>query len=135
MSSRILIVGYSDLNLAAAREDWKGYNVQLEAVNTAAEAIIQFSRRQYIAVIASYDLPDIAPLFELISETNRIPLVALSQRESGIKFAGSIINGANKFILDLSRKCDCSFITIPCFSDSTLQTVNFAAFCTCHRMR
>lgn len=53
MENWILAVGYDRLHLEAARKDWLRLNVYMDPVDTAAEAIEQFSYRQYLAVIAS----------------------------------------------------------------------------------
>ncbi len=103
MTSWILVVGYSGSNLEQARKEWRKFSVQLEAVSTASEAVLQIPRRNYLAVIASYDISDIAPLADYMGDTNRIPLLVLSPKESGIKFARSIISGANQFLIDPNR--------------------------------
>ncbi len=103
MISWILIVGYKGSNLEQARKDWRKFNVQLEAVDTASEAVAHIPFRKYLAVIVSYGVSDIAPLIEYMDDNNQIPLVILSRKESGIRFAGSIISGANKFLIDPNR--------------------------------
>lgn len=85
MENWILVVGYDRPHFEAARKDWLKFNVQLDSVDTADEAIEQFHARQYLAVIASYSIPDIAPLFDFMGDMKKIPLVALSQEDSGIK--------------------------------------------------
>lgn len=95
MENWILVVGYDRPHFEAARKDWLKFNVHLHSVDAADEAVSQFFRRQYIAVIASYNVPDITTLIDFMSETKRIPLVILSQTESGTKFAESIMRGAN----------------------------------------
>jgi hypothetical protein len=59
MGNRILAVGYDRPHFKAVRKDWQKYNVHLDTVETAREAIEQFSYRQYLAVIASYNVPNI----------------------------------------------------------------------------
>lgn len=96
----ILIVRYDRPNLEAARKDWLKYNVYLYSVGTADEAIGQLSYRQYLAVIASYNVQSINPLIDFMGETTQTPLVILAQNDSGTKFAESIIRGADTFIID-----------------------------------
>ena len=96
----ILVVSYDRSHFEAARNDWLKYNVYLHPVGTAAEAINQFHTRQYLAVITSYNVPNITPLIDFMSGINQIPLVILSQNDSGTKFAESIIRGADTFIID-----------------------------------
>ena len=103
MARWILVVGYDAPHLELARVDWERYSVQLEAVNTVEEAITQFPRREYLAVIASFDVPDITPLSKYMGGENQIPLIVLPQDESGIKFMGSIIHNAHMVILDTDR--------------------------------
>ena len=100
MENWILVVGYNRPYFEAARKDWLKYNVYLYSVDTADEAISQFSYRQYMAVIASYNVPNMTPLIDYMSNTSQIPLVILSQNDSGTKFAESIMRGANTFIID-----------------------------------
>ena len=100
MENWILAVGYSRSNFDAAQKDWLKYNVHLDSVDTAFEAIERFPSRQYLAVIASYNVPNITPLIDFMSETKQVPLVILSQNDSGTKFAESIMRGANTFIID-----------------------------------
>lgn len=103
MENWILVVGYDHPHFEAARNDWLKYNVHLYPVDTAPEAIKQFSYRQYLAVIATYNVPGITPLIDFMSDTKQIPLVLLSQNDSGTKFAESIMRGANTFIIDPDR--------------------------------
>jgi DNA-binding NarL/FixJ family response regulator len=100
MENWILVVGYDRPHFESARADWLRLNVRLCSANTAEEAIEQCRRRKYLAVIAAYNVPNITPLIDFISETNQIPLVMLSQNDSGIKFAETIIRGTNTFIID-----------------------------------
>jgi len=100
MENWILVVGYDRPHFEAARSDWLKYNVYLHSVETATEAVNQFHTRQYLAVITSYNVPNITPLIDFMSETDQIPLVILSQNDSGTKFAESIIRGADTFIID-----------------------------------
>lgn len=100
MDNWIMVVGYDRPHFELARNDWRKYNVNLDTVQTAPEAIEQFSYRQYLAVIASYSVPDITPLIDFMGDTKQIPLVLLSQNDSGTKFAESIMRGANTFIID-----------------------------------
>ena len=100
MGNWILVVGYGRPHFEAARKDWQKYNVHLDAVDTAPEAIEQFSYRQYLAVIASYNVSNIAPLIDFLGGTKQIPLMLLAQNDSGTKFAESIMRGANTFIID-----------------------------------
>lgn len=100
MENWILLVGYGRPQFEVAQKDWLKYNVYLHSVDTAAEAIKQVPMRRYLAVIASYTVSDIMPLIEFMSGTNQIPLVILSQNDSGTKFAESIMRGANTFIID-----------------------------------
>ena len=100
MENWILVVGYSRPHFEVARKDWLKYNVQLDAVDTALEAIERFPSRPYLAVIASYSVPNITPLIDFMGKIKHIPLVILSQDDSGTKFAESIMRGANTFIID-----------------------------------
>ena len=100
MENWILIVGYDRPHFEAAQKDWLKYNVYLFPVNTADEAISQLSYRQYLAVIASYSVPDLKPLIDFMGDTTQIPLVILAQNDSGTKFAETIMRGANTFIID-----------------------------------
>lgn len=100
MENWILVVGYDRPYFEAARKDWLKYNVYLYSVDTADEAISQLSYRKYMAVIASYNVPNMRPLIDYMSSTSQIPLVILSQNDSGTKFAESILRGANTFIID-----------------------------------
>ncbi len=102
MENWVLVVGYDSQHLELARKDWANLNVTLDAVDTATEAIEQFPKRQYSAVIASYDVSDIAPLIAFMGGTKQIPLVVLSQA----KMAESIIRGADTFIIDPDRLID-----------------------------
>lgn len=100
MDNWILVVGYNRRYFEAAQKDWLKYNVYLYSVDTAEEAISQFLHRQYIAVIASYNVSDMTLLFDYMSNSSQIPLVILSQKDSGVKFAENILRGANTFIID-----------------------------------
>ncbi len=51
MEKWILVVGYDSQHLELARKDWANLNVTLDAVDTATEAIEQFPKWQYSAVI------------------------------------------------------------------------------------
>ena len=103
MANWILVVGYSRHHFDAAQREWLKYNVSLHLVNTASEAIAQFSTRTYLAVIASYDLPDMMLLIEAMRESRKVPLLVLSQEDSGTKMAESIIRGADTFIIDVDH--------------------------------
>lgn len=103
MENWILVVGYDHPHFEAARNDWLKYNVHLYPVDTALEAIEEFSYRKYLAVIATYNVSSITPLIDFMSDTKQIPLVLLSQNDSGTKFAESIMRGANTFIIDPDR--------------------------------
>lgn len=100
MGNWILVIGYDRPHFEVARKEWQKYNVYLDTVDTTSEAIEQFPYRQYLAVIASYNVSDIAPLIEFMGNTKQIPLMLLSQNDSGTKFAESIMRGANTFIID-----------------------------------
>lgn len=100
MENWILVVGYDRPHFEAARADWLRLNVRLCSVGTAEDAIEQCGGRKYLAVIAAYNVPNITPLIDFLSEANQIPLVMLSQNDSGIKFAETIIRGTNTFIVD-----------------------------------
>lgn len=100
MENWILVVDYNRPNFEAARKDWLRLSVYLHSVDTATEAIEQGLCRKYLAVIVSYNVRNITPLIEYMSRTNQIPLVVLSQNDSGTKFAESIIRGADTFITD-----------------------------------
>lgn len=54
----------------------------------------------YLAVIASYDLPDMMSLIKVVWETEQIFFVVLSQDDSGTRIAKSLIRGADTFIID-----------------------------------
>jgi len=96
----ILVVGYSRPHFEAAQKEWLKYNVLLQLVETIPEAIAKFSARPYLAVIASYDVADMTSLIEVMREARQIPLLVLSQEDSGTKMAESIIRGADTFIID-----------------------------------
>lgn len=97
MENWILVVDYNRPNFEAARKDWLRLSVYLHSVDTATEAIEQGLCRKYLAVIVSYNVRNITPLIEYMSRTNQIPLVVLSQNDSGTKFAESIIRRADTF--------------------------------------
>jgi DNA-binding response OmpR family regulator len=99
----ILIIGYSRPHFEAAQREWLKYNVSLHLVSNASEAIVQFSTRTYLAVIASYDLPDMMLLVEALRESRKVPLLVLPQEDSGTKMAESIIRGADTFIIDVDN--------------------------------
>lgn len=103
MENWILIVGYSRPHFEAAQKEWLKYNVLLQSVNTITEAIAQFSDQPYLAVIASYDVPDMMLLITVMRESKQIPLLVLSQEDSGTKMAESIIRGADTFIIDTDK--------------------------------
>ena len=100
MENWILVVGYDRLHFEAARTEWLKYNVYLDSTETAPDAIIRFLVRQYIAVIASYNVSNITQLIDFMNGTKQVPLVILSQNDSGTKFAETIMRGANTFIID-----------------------------------
>jgi len=96
----ILVVGYSRPYFEAAQKEWLKYNVFLQLVETIPEAIAKFSTRSYLAVIASYDVSDMMLLISVMREARQIPLLVLSQEDSGTKMAENIIRGADTFIID-----------------------------------
>ena len=100
MDNWILIVGYDRPHFDAAQKEWVKFNVFLRSAANAIDAIEKFSERKYLAVIASYDLPDMMSLIKVVRETEQIPFVVLSQEDSGIRIAESIIRGADTFIID-----------------------------------
>lgn len=100
MDNWIMAVGYDHPSFEAARKEWLKFNVLLHSVATASEAIQKFLHRPYIAVIASYRVPDLNILIDFMGKSEQIPLVILAQSDSGIKFAESIIRGADTFIID-----------------------------------
>ena len=106
MENWILVVGYSRPHFEAAQKEWLKYNVLLELVETVAEAIVKFSTRPYLAVIASYDVSDMMSLVNVMREARQIPLLVLSQEDSGTKMAESIIRGADTFIIDSDKLID-----------------------------
>ncbi len=106
MANWILIVGYSRPNFDVAQRDWLKYKVSLRLVNTVPEAIAQISNGTYLAVIASYDLPDMALLFEAMRESRKVPLLVLPQEDSGTKMAESILRDADTFIIDVDNLID-----------------------------
>lgn len=95
-----MIVGYDRPHFDAAQKEWVKYNVFLHLAVNAYDAIEKFSTRQYLAVIASYDLTDMMSLIKVVRETDQIPFVVLSQEDSGTRIAESIIRGADTFIID-----------------------------------
>jgi len=99
----ILVIGYSRPHFEAAQKEWLKYNVLLQSVDTIPEAIAQFSARSYLAVIASYDVHDMMSLIEVMREARQIPLLVLSQEDSGTKMAESIMQGADTFIIDTDK--------------------------------
>ena len=100
MKNWILVAGYNRRNFEAAQKEWIKYNISLHSVNTIPEAIAKFSERNYLAVIASVDLPDMMLIIEAMREKRNVPLLVLSQEDSGTKMAESIINGSDMFIID-----------------------------------
>ena len=106
MGNWILVVGYGRYHFEAAQKDWLKYNISLHLVNTVPEAIAQFSARKYLAVIASYDLPDMMRLIDAMRESRKVPLLVLPQEDSGTKMAESIIRGADTFIIDVDNLID-----------------------------
>ena len=100
MENWILVVGYSRPHFEAAQKEWLKYNVLLQSVETIPEAVTMFSTRPYLAVIASYDVTDMMSLIKVMREARQIPLLVLSQEDSGTKMAESIIRGADTFIID-----------------------------------
>jgi len=96
----ILVIGYSRPHFEAAQKEWLKYNVLLQSVETVPEAVTMFSTRPYLAVIASYDVTDMMSLIKVMREARQIPLLVLSQEDSGTKMAESIIRGADTFIID-----------------------------------
>jgi len=80
--------------------------VLLQSVETVPEAIAAFSTRPYLAVIVSYDVPDMMTLITVMREARKIPLLVLSQEDSGTKMAESIIRGADTFIIDPDKLID-----------------------------
>ena len=106
MENWILVVGYSRPHFEAAQKEWLKYNVLLQLVETIPEAIAKFSTRPYLAVIASYDVADMMSLIKVMREARQIPLLVLSQEDSGTKMAESIIRGADTFIIDPDKLID-----------------------------
>ena len=100
MENWILVIGYSRPHFEAAQKEWLKYNVLLQLVETVPEAVTMFSIRPYLAVIASYDVTDMMSLIKVMREARQIPLLVLSQEDSGTKMAESIIRGADTFIID-----------------------------------
>ena len=100
MENWILVIGYSRPHFEAAQKEWLKYNVLLQSVETVPEAVTMFSTRPYLAVIASYDVTDMMSLIKVMREARQIPLLVLSQEDSGTKMAESIIRGADTFIID-----------------------------------
>ena len=100
MKNWILVAGYNRRNFEAAQKEWLKYNISLHSVNTIPEAIAKFSERNYLAVIASVDLPDMMLIIEAMREKRNVPLLVLSQEDSGTKMAESIISGSDTFIID-----------------------------------
>ncbi len=100
MKNCILVVGYSRQNFEAAQIEWLQYNVSLYSVATAQEAIEQFTARPYLAVIASYNLPDLVLLMEVLRESRKVPFLVLPQENSGAKMAESVLGEADMFIVD-----------------------------------
>ena len=106
MNNWILVVGYSRHNFEAAQIEWLKYNVSLYSVDTAQEAVEQFSERPYLAVVASYNLSDLILLMEVMRESRKVPLLVLPQENSGTYMAESIIRGADTFIIDADKLID-----------------------------
>ncbi len=106
MNNWILVVGYSRQNFEAAQIEWLKYNVSLYSVDTAKEAVEQFSARPYLAVVASYNLSDLILLMEVMRESRKVPLLVLPQENSGTYMAESIIRGADTFIIDADKLID-----------------------------
>ena len=106
MENWILVIGYSHPHFEAAQKEWLKYNVLLQLVENIPEAIAEFSSRPYLAVMASYDVPDMTSLIEVLREERQIPLLVLSQEDNGTKMAESIIRGADTFIIDPAKLID-----------------------------
>ncbi len=106
MKNNILVIGYSRENFEAAQKEWAKYNVLLHSVDTVSEAIKRFATQPYMAVIASYDLPDTIVLIEVMREHRKVPLLVLAQEDSGTGMAESIIRGADTFIIDVDKLID-----------------------------
>lgn len=101
-----MVVGYNRPHFEAAQKEWLKNNVLLQLVETISEAIAKFSTRQYLAVIASYNVYDMTSLIKVMREVRQIPLLVLSQEDSGTKMAESIIRGADTFIIDPDKLID-----------------------------
>jgi len=99
----ISVVGYSRPHFEAAQKEWLKYNVFLQLVESVPKAIEKFSTRPYLAVIASYDVSNMMSLVNVMREARQIPLLVLSQEDSGTKMAESIIRGADTFIIDSDK--------------------------------
>lgn len=100
MENWILVVGYSRPYFEAAQKEWLKYNVLLQSVANVNAAIAMISTRPYLAVIVSYDVSDMPLLIDTMREARKIPLLVLSQEDSGTKMAESIIRGADTFVID-----------------------------------
>jgi DNA-binding response OmpR family regulator len=106
MTNWILVIGYNRSHFEAAQRDWLKFNVLLQSVDTVQEAIEKFSTRSYLGVVAAYEVADLTLLIEVMREAKQIPLLVLSQEESGTKMAESIIKGADTFIIDVDNLID-----------------------------
>jgi DNA-binding response OmpR family regulator len=100
MANWILVVGYSRSHFEAAQREWLKFNVLLHPVDTVQEAIEKVGIQIYLGVVASYEVADLTLLIEFMRGAKQIPLLVLSQEESGIRMAESIIRGSDTFIID-----------------------------------
>jgi two-component system KDP operon response regulator KdpE len=102
MENRILVVGYDRAAFGAAQREWLKYDVLLHMVDTVAEAIVQLSRRDYLAVAVSSATPDLSPPLLIMREVKPVPIVVLSPEDRAATRAGVLFAGADAFI-DPSR--------------------------------
>jgi DNA-binding response OmpR family regulator len=103
MDNWILVVGYSRSHFEAAQKEWLKFNVLLQSVDTVQGAVGKVGIQVYLGVVASYDVADLTLLIEFMRGDKQIPLLVLSQEESGTRMAESIIRGSDTFIIDPDR--------------------------------
>jgi DNA-binding response OmpR family regulator len=98
MESWILVVGYDRGAFGAAQREWLKYDVLLHMVDTVAEAVVQLSRRDYLAVAVSAATPDLSPPLLIMREIKPVPIVVLSPEDRAVLRAETLLSGADAFV-------------------------------------
>jgi DNA-binding response OmpR family regulator len=102
MENWILVVGYDRDAFDAAQREWLKYNVLLHMTDTLAEAAVQLSRRDYLAVAVSVAMPDLLPSIQIMRGIKTVPIIVLSPEDRAVSRAEALFFGADEFI-DPSR--------------------------------